>query len=383
MSFPKKFLFIPLSSPGYLFPAIRLAKILEGQGNTVKFATTKEYQLLLQCQGFDVQGIHNDGITFLHPSAWFNAGKAVQEIRVLEASVQEFKPDVIVTNPLVLAAFVLAERHQLPLLNLGFAEYLYPNPGRFHNGKQWRIGSVAGFYNQYRAQLDLPPVDIDPENCPLIGDCHLLRNSPELYGEEGLPSKVKFVGDLYWEPEFKHPRMMAFVERQQAAGRPVVYVQIGRLFEDAPLWERLLALFGQMDAAFVVDTGRADYLRPGTEIPQNCFLAPFIPLGPIAEHVAFVLFTGQSTAAISGILHGKPLLSLPHSADAHEFTQRLEARQLATGLYGQDQWNLMGLKAKFDQVLKRGNHLETAFYRQTLLRYDDALVYQTVIDGLA
>ena len=106
MAQERKFLFIPLAGTGYLFPAIRLAHILERKGHKVLFAATADFELMLQSCGLPTIGIRNNNIPFLQTASWFNTEKAAAEIKVLENVIQYFKPDFLVTNPLALCAFL-------------------------------------------------------------------------------------------------------------------------------------------------------------------------------------------------------------------------------------------------------------------------------------
>jgi UDP:flavonoid glycosyltransferase YjiC (YdhE family) len=371
----KKYLFIPLSGPGYLFPAIRLAHVLEQNGHGVLFSTTSEYTIMLETQGLKVAGVRNSGLPFLHSGDWHNPGNAQAEVRVLGRIVEQIQPDGIVTNPLVLASFVLAERYRLPLFNVAFAEYLYPARQADDANKTWRLGAITDFYNRYRASLGLSAITADPLASPLIGDRYFLRSSRELYGDDELPARVSFIGDLYWEPPYRNHRLAGFCQRQREAGRPLVYVQIGRLFEEKHVWGQLLGFFSEMRAAFVVDVGRADYLDAGSP-PPNCFFDAFVPLGACAADVELVISSGQSTTCLSAIRHGKQLVCLPHSADSTELTRRLESKGVALGLHGPRRVSRELVQGAVRHLLGKPLVKDVERYQRTLLAYDDARIHQ-------
>ena len=99
----------------------------------------------------------------------------------------------------------------------------------------------------------------------------------------------------------------------------------------------LFALLSQSAMNYVMDIGRADYLSPTFKAPPNFFINSFIPLGKIANNISFVICSAQSTTALSAILHGKQMLCIPHSADAHELSNRLEQKGLAYGLHRKEE----------------------------------------------
>jgi UDP:flavonoid glycosyltransferase YjiC (YdhE family) len=379
----KKYLFIPLSSPGCLYPAIRLAHILERGGHEVLFATTSEYAIMLETRGLSCIGFCRKEVPFLHPSGWYHPQNADTEVPLLSQVIEQFRPDIIVTNPLVLASFVLAERHGVPLYNLAYAESLYPGPRPGNDSKEWRLGAATGYYNEYRRALGLSAVAADALTTPLYGDRCFLRASPELYDGDDVQSRVEFIGDLYWEPAYENVRLSRFCQKQKQAGLPLIYVQLGRLFEERALWTELLSCFARMPAAFVFDLGRADYLDNTFSQLQNCFFSPFVPLGAFADRddVELVISTAQSTTCISAILHNKQSLCLPHSADSTELTRRLEKKGLAIGLYGPDRSDFDMLQGAVEALLDKPLLQNVERYRRTLLHYDDARVYSIVDAG--
>lgn len=377
----KRYLFIPLSSPGCLYSLIRLGHILERGGDEVLFATTSEYAIMLETRGLSCIGVRQKSVPFLHPSSWYYPGNAEIEVPLLSKLIEQHRPDVIVTNPLVLSSFVLAERHGLPLYNLAYAESLYPGPRPGEQTKEWRLGAATGYYNEYRRALGLPAVAADPLTTPLYGDRCFLRSSPELYGGDDVQSRVEFIGDLYWEPAYENVRLSRFCRQHRAAGLPVIYVQLGRLFEEGSLWSELLSCFARMPAAFVCDLGRADYLDKAGSPPPNCFLSPFVPLGAIQNDVELVICTAQSTTCLSAILHGKQLLCLPHGADGTELSQRMEGKGVAIGLYGPDRGDFDMLQGAVQALLDKPLVMNVERYRRTLLDYDDARVYSIIDAG--
>lgn len=372
---PARYLIIPMASPGYLFPAIRLALILQQRGHQVLFAATADFQLTLQQYGMPAVPVRNDGSPFLHPASWFQSESAPAEVSVLRQIAEAFRPDFIVSNPLTLASFILAEERGIPHINIGFSEYLYPGIQETGEAKLWRLKSITDYYNAYRAAVGLPPIACSPEDSPLIGSVYLLRSIPELHDEMKLPPQVRFIGSFYWEPAFRSIGLDHFLERNRSVGRPNVYVQIGRLFEDAPLWEKLIAALAPLPAGFVMDTGRADYLYGSMPLPANCFAAPFIPLGAISSEIGAVISSGQTTSMISAVIHGKPILCIPHSADARELCKKFVARKLAAGIFDSSEIQPQNIQSCLQKWATEKPDLNTAEYKERFLSYTDDFVY--------
>ncbi len=372
MSSNRKYLFIPLTSFGYLFPAIKIAHILQERGEDVLFATTIRYVDLLNLNGIPSVGILNQasGEPFLFPGTWYCDPYLSNTVDTFSKIIESYRPDVIVSNPLGLSAMLVAEKYEIPFINIGFCEYLYPGIGEENPTKEWRIKEFTGFYNQNRAKLSLPPIPVSPENSPLIGDKYLIRNIPSLDEPRELPPMVSHVGALYWEPAYKNPRLNRFIRDSKGQQRPIVYLQIGRLFGDTLFWDQLLNVIKELPYHFVADFGRADYLQNMQEFPNNLFGSPFIPLGHISSDVDFVICSAQSTSVVSAITHGKPILSIPHSADGHEFTQKIESKKIGLGIMDKSNVHRDYMMYCFEQMQSLEILQHVAYYQQQFQAYE-------------
>lgn len=380
----RKVLILPLSGLGYVFPSIRLGHLLERHGHRILFVVSQEFSLLIESQGFETVGIRNDGRPFLDPDGWHDPGRAVPETKVLLEVAERFGPQVILSSPLVLASYVLAERFGIPMVNVGFAEYLYPSVfGETDPVKQWRLKSMTDRYNAYRAALGLARVESSPESSPLIGDLHLLRSVPELADQPYLPRQVRHVGPLLWDMPSSHARLDAFIALHRAAGRPVVYVQIGRLFEDFPAWESVLTALGRVQVGAILDIGRSDFMGSPPRVPGNCFLTRYVPLGDIADRVSLVVCSAQTTSVLASIIHGKPLLVIPHSTDSHELASRVGSKGLARMIVDRASLTASDLEVHFEALSSGAGCPATPRFQSLFREYDDERVYRVLSSVLA
>lgn len=371
----KRFLFAPLSSFGYLFPAVRVAHALLERGDDARLLTSIRYEPLLQLYGIPTFGVSNNRSEhpFLYPPLWYDDPHLEEVVAAFDRVIDHMRPDAIISTPLTLPAFICAERHSIPLVVIGFSEYLFPGIGEQNSTKAWRLGEFTGFYNNARARLGRPPVPVSAEATPLLGDRYLIRNIPELDDARALPARAVYAGGLYWEPEYHNPALARFLGEGQT---PVVYVQLGRLFNDGALWGQLITILEELPYRFLVDVGRADYLAHTPRRPANVFIAPFIPLGKYAGVVDCVLCSAQSTSVIAAILHGKPIVSLPHSDDAKELTVKIEAHQIGRRL---SEVSAAALRDCFDAVQQPPYRDNVLAYRRLFAPYDDAgRIYATI-----
>lgn len=373
MAKQKKYLFIPLSSFGYLFPSIKLAHMLMEDGHDVLFATTIRYGDLLNLNGIPSVGILNQVSEepFLFPGIWYCDPFLENTVNTLSSIVNSYQPDAIISNPLGLAAMIMAEKYNIPFINIGFSEYLYPGIGESNPTKEWRIKEITEHYNFNRKKLHMPSIEVSASNSPLIGDRYFIRNIPEFDDPRKLPAQVSHIGALYWEPSYQNPLLSNFIAKNKQLKRPIVYMQIGRLFGEASFWQILMDTLDGLPYAFVADLGRADYLQNSPSLPENVFGSPFIPLGHISSEVDFVISSAQSTSMIAAILHEKPILCIPHSADGHEMTQKVENKKIGIGIVDKSKVEKEYFLHCFEELRKDDFSEGVQYFRRRFLEYEN------------
>ena len=376
---PERYLFLVSSSYGHLLPAIRLAHVLQRHRKEVLFVTARENQLLFDSYGIKCVAASNQPHPFLSTYDWYDAQVGVQQYRFIRQVVEEYQPDTIIATPLVMPAFALAETCNIPLVVLGYCEYLFPSPGDEKSSKQWRIESITNHYNALRELLGLAPVAADPARSPLKGDKYLIRSVPQFTAQKDLPSTVEFVGSLLWETQYINHELDRFVVHGRGRGRPLFFLQIGRLFEDRKLWPALVQVLGRMPVDFIVDMGRSDYITEHGEFPENFYLHPFVPLSYVRDDVAGVICGGQTTSVVSAIYYGKPVLGIPNSGDGAEVIQRIIGNGIGAGLFQQEdirEENFM----HFLREIEKGRFADRlGCFQQYFRSYDEeAMLYERI-----
>ncbi|XXX72209.1 hypothetical protein WMF30_31635 [Sorangium sp. So ce134] len=344
-----KHLFAVHASFGHLLPAMRLAELVLDRGHEALFVASDRYSALLDLHRLEHVAISNTGRPFLSTHDWYDVGTVGIQVQLLSKIVEQYQPDVLVTGPLGLATFMVAELHSIPAVVLGYGEYLYPGLRDADRTRWWRLRTITSFYNECRKAQGLEPVEADPEVSPLLGACYLLRNVPEFTSPPELPARVRHVGGLYWEPTVRDPRVRRFVKASRGRYRRVVYVQMGRLFDKPWIWTRLMSALDELGIACVADLDRADYLQDIRQAPPNALVARFAPVGSV-EGADAVICTGHTAAVLGAITHRKPLLCIPTSADTDEIAARVSQCGLGTTLSYGDGLHRASFERFFEQV---------------------------------
>lgn len=370
----KRYVFIIMSGLGYLYPAIRLSIILQKKNHQVLFVSTQEHSITLANYGIDHFPVNNSHRRFLDLHGWGIPSNALINIDIVDKVIDKFRPDVIVTNPFAMISFILAEKYQLPLLNIGFCEYLFTST----DDKHTRINEFTEIYNSCRSLLGLPHVEFSKTNSVLLGTKYLLRNVEKLYDNVLLPSQVEFVGGLYLEPSYINQPLLHFIASSKKSNKRIGYIQIGRLFKDVDVWENLLFSLSHTSMNFIVDIGNADYSIKESWKYSNFFTSSFIPIGAIKDDIDFVICGGQTTSVISAIIHGKKILGVPRSDLSIQLINRLENNKLALGIYQAEKITIGNIN---DIIVKFSNDsLNSAIseYQNIFLSYSDDVVYNKI-----
>jgi len=155
------------------------------------------------------------------------------------------------------------------------------------------------------------------------GDLTLLADIPEYGPTENLPSTVRYVGPIMWEPEMPMP---AWFDRLDSS-RPVFYFTMGstgytRFFNQA------IQIFGDTEYQIVITTG--GLFLDVDRIPANCFIEEFAPGRPIMEKSTAVVNHGGNGTVYQAITAGTPIIGIPYHLDQEINLQRVE--ELGFGL---------------------------------------------------
>lgn len=324
----RRALMCALSSPGFLFPLIGIAKKLSETGFVCEFVTGLEYDELLAREGFRrVPRDSRDGPSF-EVARWGFPLHVAMQMKHLEHALGEGAADVLVTNQLAMGPLLIAERHRIPVVVLGLAAYLYPTPNEDSDESRRRTRynyfETLKIYNSVRALTGFKPLPETVDVNPFLGDVFLLQSVPELYGHTVLPENVRFIGAASWEPEPAGGEPL----RAPCEG-PAYYLQPGRTFDDADPWPHVSDVLADEGVTVYVSLGRSQ--SDLAERP-NFVAKRFLSQDSVLPLVDGVISAGHTTSVLGAIMHGKPLLLLPNGSGTYDIAHLLERAGVATAL---------------------------------------------------
>lgn len=273
-------------------------------------------------------------------------------VRDLAPLIDEFAPDVVVSDHCFIAGPILATQRRIknvvyvigPLAvtsvdtapsGIGMPPSATPL-GRLRNrALQWLMTHVV-FRDVQRvlarvsAEVGFTPLDAFLTDWTVrIADRYLVAAIPEFeYPRSDLPAAVEFIGPMLptgvddWTP----PAWWPEVDQARRAGRPVVLVTQGTAATDAAqlLLPAISALAGR-DALVIATTADADPddVLPRAGRPANVRLERFVPFTELLPMTDLMITNGGYGGVQMSLAFGVPLVTAGVSEDKMEVNQRV------------------------------------------------------------
>ena len=262
---------------------------------------------------------------------WFDTNGAILQCGYILEAARVFEPDVLVGNQLTLGPYIMREVIGTPLAVIGLAAWMYPTRSGsglwlLRNESAWRHGQFVARLNEIRQRLTMSPLDPDCEETPIQGDVFLLRSVPALERNiDDLPSRIHLIGAAIEPLPVLTPGLDRWL--QDCEARQCLYVQEGRTFDCPRVLDLIIETFADTPIRVIVDFANTDGSMP-QQWPSNFFAQAGICTSVVLHHCSVVLATGHSTAVLSAICHGVPMLLFPNGSG----TTDIAARCLSAGI---------------------------------------------------
>jgi len=338
----------PLSSGGFLYPAVAVALELYGRGHEVALFAGGPAARAAAGAGLEVLPAEAAGGAFAVES-WFRSGQ--EQFRAVTEAARAVRPDVLVTSVLCPGALLAGEVLDVPVVVLGLAAHLWPygeaftdpEPARAAAGsrpdgsagggaeealgaadaedRRWRLAETVRHHQALRERLGLALPSPAQAARHLLGRAFLLRGHPVMEPPGAvLPEGVRHVGPLWWEPPDDGRSLQGDAGVRKAVrpsgptGADVVYVHLGRTFGGRSLWPWIETAFPDGGGRrAVVELARTPDHRPA---PGTAVLAVRRPrMGDLLGEADAVVANGTSAPVLGALLHGLPLLLRPNGGE--------------------------------------------------------------------
>ncbi len=288
-----RLLLCPLSSPGFLFPAVAIGLELQGRGHDVAFVAPARLSTFLSAQGLRrLSGPREVG---LETSAWHAPAAVAAQVRGLDAALERFRADVLVTSALALGPLIAGERRRIPVGVVGLLGPLLPAEER-------RRSEMQAAWDAGRAAVGLSPAPAER----LRGDLLLRRSVPELTDARPL------IGACLWEPPTP-PAVGRWLAAARRSGDRVLYVHQARTFGAPGFWPHLAAA---LPAGVRVAASTSRMESPGRH--PGALIGPLVAQGAVLAQADAVVCSGNTTVALGALSAGRPLLTIPAGNEQHD-----------------------------------------------------------------
>jgi UDP:flavonoid glycosyltransferase YjiC (YdhE family) len=321
--------------PGHAFPAISLARELGRRGNEVLVETWERWREAVEAEGLAFTGAQEYTV-YPPPGPDTPDGQtAAAAARALARLMEEFEPDLVVSDILTLAPTLAAEvagvphatliPHVYPVQRPGMPMYsLGLRPPRTALGRlAWRatdpllaMGLRRGRdeLNETRARLGLGPIERFHGGISEL--LAIVGTFPQLEYPRAWPAHVQVTGPLFFElpdedvpiPEGDGPLVLVAPSTAQDPERELLRVALEGLAEE-PV--RVLAT-----------TNRHRPERP-IEVPDNAVLLDWLLYSQAMPAADVVICHGGHGTVARSLAAGTPLLVCPYVGDMAENAARV------------------------------------------------------------
>jgi UDP:flavonoid glycosyltransferase YjiC (YdhE family) len=322
--------------PGHAFPAIALARALQGRGHRVVVETWERWRGPVEELGLEFAAAEEYRI-FPPPRAdGPNGTSAADAARALEPLVEELRADLVVSDILTLAPALAAERagcrwatlipHVYPVHEPGLPFFAFGwMPARTAMGRTvWRAalpvletGLRRGRreLNEVREAVGLAPVDrfhggISPELA-------LVATFPQLEYPRRWPGHVRVTGPMCFELPYPD------VELPEGDAPLVLVAPSTSQDPDCRLLRAALEGLAEEPMRVVATTNRHGPAQP-LEVPDNAVVVEWISYTQAMEAADLVVCHGGHGTVARALAAGVPVLNCPAVGDMAENAIRVQ-----------------------------------------------------------
>lgn len=297
-------------------------------------------------------------------------GTASGYARDVTAAVTAERPDVIVTDYLLLGAYVAAERAGIPLAALVHTVYPLPAPGMPPYGMGFQPAKgVAGrvrdsifagiferFYNarlkelnQVRAMMGLQSLASTFEQFDRANRLLVLTSQAFDFPAESLPSNVRYVGPQLDDPAWLTPWEPPASESGADTNLPLALISLSTTYQkQEDTVRRVVEALASLPVRGLVTLGPA-LASERFSLPPNVRVEPYVPHVLVCPHTDLVVTHGGHGTVITALHFGVPVVCLPMGRDQEDNAARVVWR--GAGVRCSSKADVKRLRQAIQQIL--------------------------------
>jgi UDP:flavonoid glycosyltransferase YjiC (YdhE family) len=327
----RRFVVAAFGDAGHAFPAIALARALRGRGHEVLVETWERWREPVEAEGLGFTAAE-EYKTFPPPPPGSPEGaSAADAARALLPLMEEFRPDVVVSDVLTVAPALAAEKagrqwatlipHVYPVHEPGMPFFSFgAQPPRTRLGRAgWRAwlpvlesGLRRGRreMNETRAAVGLPP--LDGFHGGISAQLALVATFPQLEYPRRWPPHVHVTGPMEFElpyPEIELPE----------GDQPLVLVAPSTAQDpELRLVRASLEALADEPVRVVATTNRREAGGSTLAVPENALVVDWLSYSQLMPRSALVVCHGGHGTVARALASGVPVLCCPAVGDMAE-----------------------------------------------------------------
>lgn len=314
-----KLLITSLPGYGHLCPLIPLARAVQAAGHQVAFATSRlvagtlipsDLQVFSCGPAWSEADFSHDTALRAHATITTPLHKYLAEdivpqmLNDIGALIEQWRPDVILSNEYERTGCALAEKFSIPFVLLSAG----PRVSRSLR-KQWHAPLYAGS----RKILGLP---IDLEMAYTFKWLQLCLTPHEYAFDADYQEADNEFAVRMEDTDLAAAHASHFDEAQLIPNRKRVLCTFGTVFnKNTELIDTIVEAFRHSPYQLILTHAPNASLDPATENRNIILLPEYVPLSQITPHVDLCITHGGTSTLLTLLQQGKPLLLLPQGAD--------------------------------------------------------------------
>ncbi|MCU0759429.1 MAG: glycosyltransferase [Steroidobacteraceae bacterium] len=360
-----RFLFTTFEGGGHVPPMLVVARELRRRGHLVRVVSDEANRAAVQAAGLDFDPWRRapnrreaarpddplDDWRNRWPARVVRAicdavicGPAAAYAADTLAMLDEFEPDLLVSNELLFGVMAAAEATAMPLALLTANVWCFPTrtdlppfgPGFAPARHAWQSRRdhatrrmIAAMYdaglddlNLARRRLGLPPLAATLAQLQAARLVVLGTSGAFDFGDGPPPAPFRYAGPLFEADTVATPAEARLVDPH----RPNVLVAFSTAYQgQAPLVRRCIEALAPLSVHGIVTRGPA---LEATPLPAaaNVEVVARAPHGALLPHCAAVICQGGHGTVLRALLHGVPVLCIPTGRDNFDNARRLVQR---------------------------------------------------------
>ena len=345
---------------GHLYPLVPILDELAGRGHDIAIRTLASQVGLMRDRGFAaapvstrVEGLIHDDYQARTPQGSLKRGvakfaaRAEHEVSDLRAAIDAERPDVLLVDAMSWGASAAAAAWDGPWAQ--WFPYPLPVPSRdvppFGPGLRPASGPLGRLrdralrplmlssmqkiflpsVNAARDSVGQPPFASVSDMFTAVPLLLYMTAEPFEYPRSDWPASVRMVGPCGWDPPADPPGWLAGIEQ------PIVLVSTSSEFQDdGRLVTATLEALAHEDVHVVATIPAAEL--PGTVLPANAHVEPFLPHAPILARAVCAVTHGGAGVTQKALAAGVPVCVVPFGRDQLEVARRVEVADAGTRL---------------------------------------------------